>query len=420
LESLPASLPRIEVIIPCADADCTCSKCQQLMPVIRYETSEKLHRIPAKFEVHVLKKEVRACTCEEGSVVTAPTPPQIIPKGIATDAVVVEAVIQKFEAHLPCFRQSVLLEREHGIILSRQTLCGWLMSVGFLLTAVTREMLRDLIQGGYIQADETPIGVQSAKVVGRNLRGYFWEYSCPGGPVVFDFRPGRGREGPEQMLKGFKGILQTDDYPVYGSLRLEGVTLAACMAHVRRKFFEASQNYREDNDLLIILKMIGKLYGVEKEAREQKLEPEARLELRKGRSIEVMESLKGKIIALRARTDVLPQSMQGKACGYALGVWKKLEVYLTDGRVEIDNNWCENAIRPIAVGRKNWQHLGSEEAGPNMAAIISVIETCHRLNIPVREYLLDVLPKLQHGKASEAANHTPAAWKAARSNAAAA
>jgi transposase len=411
--TLPAELPREEEVIACRKEDCICPCCQGTRKVIGYETSERLDRVPARYVVKVIKREKRACgNCEEGGVTTAALPPQIIRKGIATNRLVVDVLLSKYEMHLPLYRQEVQMSRESGVELTRQTMCGWVMECGFLLQAVRREMLAELLLGGYIQADETPIGVQSASVQGRNHRGYLWEFSRPGGSVIFDYQDGRGREGPRKILSSYRGVLQTDDYSVYDKLGIDGIEHAACMAHVRRKFVEAARVYPEDKDLVAIVRQIGLLYAVEEQARREQLGPHQRQALRNQLSVGPMKELKSSILALR--TIALPQSMQGKACNYTLGLWSKLEVYLRNGQIEIDNNWCENAIRPIAIGRKNWLHFGSKEAGPNIAAILSVVETCHRLKVPVREYLLDIMPKLSAGQAREVAAMTPAAWLAAR------
>ena len=416
LGTLPPELPREEEIVPCSEADCVCSCCQGPRKLIGYEVTERLDRVPARYLVKVIKREKRACpACEEGGVATAALPPQIIPKGIATDRVVVDVMLAKYELHQPLYRQQVQMSRESGIELTRQTTCGWIMDCGFLLTAVTRAMLKGLVEGSYIQADETPIGVKTETVKKKNHRGYLWEYSRPGGAVVFDYRDGRGQEGPAEILQSFRGVLQTDGYKAYSKLEKNGMRLAACMAHARRKFYDAAKVYPENKDLLEILQLIQELYAIEAMAREKKLSPEQRLALRQAKSVPIMAELKKKIIALRANS--LPKNLTGKASNYALNHWAKLEVYLDQGEVEIDNNWCENAIRPIALGRKNWLHFGSKQAGPNIAAILSVIETCHRLKISARDYLLDVLPKLSNGLAIDAAALTPMAWQAARPSA---
>jgi transposase len=408
---LPAHLPRVEKIVPCTPEQCQCGQCQKTMPVIGYDLSEELDVIPAKYVVNVIKKEKRACRdCPEMGVSTAPSEPKPVDRCKASTRVVVDVIINKYCNHLPIYRQCVIFLREAGLELSRMTLCGWVMQCGIWLEAIGAAMREDLLCGSYIQADETTIGVQSEQTKGRNHLGYMWEYSRPGGPVVFDFRMGRGREGPLKFLGKFSGFLQSDGYSAYDCIGGVGIQYAGCMAHARRGFVDALKLEPSNPDAIGVVGEIAKLYAVEKEAREGQLTHSEREELRKLRSIPVLTSLKEKITALNAKHP--PQTAFGKACRYALGQWARLIVFATHGEVEIDNNWCENAMRPIALGRKNWLHLGSEEAGPRVAAIISVIETCRRLDINMREYLLDVLPRIPSWPAKRIAELTPMAWAA--------
>jgi transposase len=411
-KSLPAHLPRREVIIACAEAECVCAQCNGERKVFGYETTERLHREPTKYFVNVLKREKRACPrCEEMGVTTAPLPPQIIAKGIGSNELVVDVLLAKYELHLPLYRQELQIERESGIELSRQTMSDWVMQSGGLLETIVREQRKDLISGGYIQADETPVGVQSSETKNRNHRGYLWQYSRPYGPVIFDYQDGRSREGPQKMLQGYRGLLQTDGYQVYQILGINGIVHACCWAHVRRDFVDAAKIYKSDVSLAQIIENIAALYAIEARAREAELSNEQRKTLRQRESVPIVAQLKEMILALRK--EVLPKSLQAKACDYALKLWPQLETFLSRGEVEIDNNWSENAIRPVALGRKNWLHIGSKAAAPKVAAILSIIETCHRLKVPVRDYLLSVLPQLAAGK-SNPADLTPTAWKAAQ------
>jgi transposase len=367
--------------------------------------------------VRTYKQEKLACPqCAQGGVATAPKPAFILEKGIATNELMVDAILAKYELHQPMYRQAVQIERECGAVITRSDLCNWGMECGFLLMAVTREMMRGLLTGTYLQVDETPVGVQSREIIGRNHRGWLWEYSRPGGSVVFDYQDGRGRAGPEGILKGYCGLLQTDGYAVYALLNWPGLVHAACMAHVRRKFKAAFALNPRDTDLLEILRSIRSLYRNERQARNDHLDHAQRRALRQECSRPIFEQLGKEILELRKK--VLPKSLSAKACDYAQSMWKRLEVYLEHGEVEIDTNLAENAIRPIALGRKNWLHFGSKEAGPRIAAILSIVETCHRLKIPVREYLLDVLPKLAAGTQADVAALTPEAWAVARSQSA--
>jgi len=238
-QSLPSNLPRIERVIACAPEQCVCGGCGTHTAVIGYEESEQLDVEPAKYFVLVTKREKRACKrCEERGVFAAPLPPRIIEKSLVSDRIVIDTVINKYASHLPLYRQSAILKRDTGLELSRATLDGWVMRVGELLTPIVGVMCRELLAGTYIQADETPVDVQTHDGRGKHHQAYLWQYGTPGGAVVFDFRMGRGREGPKQFLKQFEGILQTDGYVVYDHVAGAGVVW--CMQPVGRMQEEAS------------------------------------------------------------------------------------------------------------------------------------------------------------------------------------
>jgi transposase len=360
----------------------------------------------------VIKREKRACPqCEEAGVQIAPLAPKIIEKGKASDRVVIDVLVKKYGDHLPLYRQAAILERDWGVELSCATMGGWVGQAGEWLAALTGAMRMELLAGPYLQADETTVGVQSAQTKGRNHQGFLWQYSRPGGPVVFDFQMGRGRDGPKKFLGQFAGFLQCDGFSAYDKLGGPGLVYAGCWAHARRGFVDALKLNPKDLAVAEVIAEIGKLYAVEKQAREAGDTPAERATRRQEQSVPQLLIVKTKIIALRQK--VLPQSAAGKACDYALSQWSRLEVYARPegGEVEIDNNWCENAMRPVALGRKNWLHIGSEAAGPGVAAIASIIETCRRLEINPRAYLLDVLPLVPGWPQSRIAELTPARWK---------
>ena len=407
----PAHLPRVEKIVPCTAEQCQCPQCQKTMPVMGYDISEELDVVPAKYFVNVIKKEKRACPdCPEMGVSTAQTEPKPIDKCKVSIRVIVEVIISKYCNHVPHFRLEGIFAREEGIDLSRATMCGWTMQIGTWLTFISGAMREELLSGTFIQADETTVGVQSEQTKGRNHLGFLWEYSRPNGPVIFDFQMGRGREGPKKFLRQFNGFLQCDGYGAYDCIGGPGIRYAGCMAHARRGFVDALKLEPGNTEAIFIVAEMAKLYAVEKEAREGKLTHSEREALRKLRSVPVLATLKERITALNAKHP--PKTPFGKACRYALGQWERLSVFAKHGEVEIDNNWCENAMRPIALGRKNWLHIGSEEAGPRVAAIISVVETCRRLGINVRDYLMDVLPLIPSWPANRIAELTPTAWAA--------
>ncbi len=411
-EPLPPHLERREEIIPCCPQDCRCPKCGAERPVIGYETREELACEPAKFWVRVIKREKRGSHCEdEQGVATAPAPAQIVPKGKLSNEFIIEVLVRKYQLYLPVYRQCAALAEDFGIELSRKTLTDAILAAGDLLQAVVRAQRVELLAGGYIQADETRMPCQTGEKTGRNHQAYIWEFSRPGGIVVFDFQMGRGRDGPQQFLKGFRGKLQSDGYEVYAKLG-EGITYMACAAHVRRGFVELAKVAPLDPIAPEIIARFGQLYAVEKEAREGGLGPEARLALRQAKSVPLMAALKTRLVEIRQQ--IAPGGKLAQACDYAIGQWSRLEEYLQDGQVEFDNNWCEGSIRGLAVGRKNWLHVGSPEAGPKIAAIASIVETCRRLDINLREYLRDVLPKLGEWPIHRVGELTPAAWQAAQ------
>lgn len=412
-QELPAGLPRVERVIACAPEQCACSACGQPTAVIGYDVSEQLDVEPAKYFVVVTKREKRACKhCEEGGVAAAPVPARIVEKGLVSNRVVIDTVVAKYSDHLPLYRQSAILEREAGVEISRATMDGWVMQVGELLVPMAAAMGRELLGGSYIQADETTVDVQMHDGRGQNHQAYLWQYGRPGGGVVFDFRLGRGRDGPKNFLGQFEGILQTDGYGAYDRVGGPKIVHAGCWSHSRRKFFEAAKLNLSDAVATRIVARINELFWIDALAREQNLDHHARHTLRLERSKPLLEVLRTEIEA--ARDASLPSSALGKAANYTLSLWRKLTRFLEYPELELSNNLAENSMRPAALGRKNWIHIGSQQAGPKVAAILSIVETCRRLKIPIREYLADVLPGLADISIQRLAELTPSAWAAKR------
>jgi transposase len=410
-QELPAHLPRIEKIIACTPEQCVCGNCGKENSVIGYEKSEQLDVKPAEYFVVVTMREKRACkACEEQGVECAPAPVRIIEKSLASDRVVIDTVVSKYADHVPLYRQSAILHRETGIDLSRATLDGWVMRVGELLQPITVAMGQELLSGSYIQADETTVGVQMHDGRGKNHQAYLWQYSRPGGPVVFDFRMGREREGPKGFLGNFEGILQSDGYGAYDQIGGEGIVHAACWAHARRKFFDAVKLNPKDQTSIQIVAQMNELFSIDAKARDEALSQIDRHLLRLGKSKPLLDQIKAAIEA--ARTAALPKSALAKACNYTLTLWSRLSRFLEYPELELSNNWVENSMRPVALGRKNWIHLGSKEAGPRVAAIVSIVETCRRLSLPIRDYLGSVLPGLADFPINRVAELTPSAWAA--------
>ena len=390
---LPANLPRMERVLPCTPDQRLCKRCGKETVVIGYEESSQLDVEPAKYFVLVTKREKRACrSCEDLGVVSAPQPPRIIEKCLASDRIVIETVVGKYCNHTPLHRQSMILERDLRLEISRATLDGWVLKVGELLIPMVAAMRRELISGSYIQADETPVDVQTRESRGKNHQAYLWQYSRPGGTVVFDFRLGRGRDGPKRFLGQFEGILQTDGYAAYDQIGGPRMVHAACWAHARRQFFEAVQPNPRDPVATPIVARMDELFSVDADARRKALTTAARHVGRQETARNLLDDIRTKIKA--AQSVALPSSALSKACQYALTLWKKLTRFLEYPELELSTNLAENSMRPVALGRKNWLHIGSPQAGPKVAAILSVVESCRRLQVPVRDYFSSDSPRV--------------------------
>jgi transposase len=414
-QTLPADLPRVERVIACTPEQCVCGGCGADTKVIGYEVSEVLDVKPAEYFVQVTKREKRACKkCEEQGVAMAPLPVRIIARSLVSDRIIVDTIVSKYADHNPLYRQSVIFLRDAGIDIGRATMCGWVMTVGEMLTPVVGAMRRELLAGSYVQADETTVDVQMHDRRGKNHQGYLWQYGTPGGATIFDFQMGRGREGPAHFLDKFEGILQTDGYAAY----INGVggpkmVHAACWSHARRGFVDAIKLNKLDAASISIVELMDKLFAIDARARNEKMDHAARHLLRQLEAPPLLDKIHAQILALSK--NVLPKSAVGEACAYTVKLWKKLTRFLEYPQLELSNNLAENSMRGVALGRKNWIHIGSQQAGPRVAAILSVVESCRRLAIPVRKYLNEILPGLADRSIQLVADLTPTAW-AARQN----
>ena len=297
----------------------------------------------------------------------------------------------------------------------QRLLCGWVEVAADWWSPIYREMKAGLVAGDYLQADETPIRYLDPDVKGKSQSGWLWTYGHPRGDVVFEWNISRSREGPRELLKEFKGNLQTDGYGVYESLARERngeLILIGCWAHARRGFHEA---LGEGRAAAWIVGQIGQLYAVEKALRERRAGPGLRAAVRAWQSRPVLLRLRRALELIRRR--VLPKSLLGQAIDYTLNRWEALNRYVDDGRLEIDNNLCENAIRPTAIGKKNFLFIGHPEAGQRSAVIYSVLGSCRRLGINPAEYLQELFERLPKAKTSEIKFLTPAAWLKAKCDA---
>jgi transposase len=381
---LPASLPREQVILePAGDV--------RGMRKIGEEITEELERIPGKLFVRQYVRPKYARPNGEG-VVIAELPVRPIDKGIPGPGLLAQIVIDKYTDHLPIHRQIQRFERE-GVKLSSSTLTDWISGTCQLLEPLYEALKNQVLNQNYLQADETPIKVLDKDKKGTTHRGYHWVYHAPEERLVlFDYREGRGREGPTEILKDFTGYLQTDGYAVYEDFdKKEGITLLHCMAHARRKFDEALNN--DKLRAQYALNEIQKLYAIERRIKEAELNEEQALHIRQTESTPVLDSLKAWM--LENYKAVLPKSPIGQALHYSLQRWDKLIVYTSEGRLQIDNNLVENTIRPVAIGRKNYLFAGSHNGARRAAMLYSFLGTCKINDVNPFDWLrktLEIIP----------------------------
>jgi len=382
--ALPAHLHREEHIIE-PEEDITSAR--KIGEVI----TEVLEYTPGKFYVERYVRPKYVFPKEE-RIVIGELPSLPIPRGNAGAGLLAHLLISKFVDHLPFYRQVQQFKRQ-DIDIAESTISGWFTASCRLLEPLYEKLVSKVQHSGYLMADETPIPVQTKDKPGSTHKGYHWVYYAPLNKLVcFDYRKGRGRDGPEEFLETFRGMLQSDGYNAYSIYeKKDGITLFGCMAHARRKFENAKENDPERAEY--VLKQMQKLYMTEREAKEKGLSFVQRKELRKEQSLPILLEL-GNWMKEQLQ-DVLPKSSIGQAITYTLGLWNRLTRYIENGQVEIDNNLIENSIRPVAIGRKNYLFAGSHEAAQQAAMIYSFLGTCKINNVEPYGWLKDVLSRIQ-------------------------
>jgi transposase len=347
-QTLPAHLERVEQIVACTAEQCTCGLCGQQTNVIGYEETEVLDVRPAEYFVTVIKREKRACrSCEEQGVATAAVPERIVPKSLLSDQVILDLVIGKYCMSMPLYRQQAMLRREAGLEIALSTLDDAVMRVGDLLLPIAGAMKRELLAGSYIQADETPVGVQTHDKRGRNHQAYLWQYGSPGRHVVFDFRMGRDSEGPKQFLGSFQGILQTDGYAGYNKAVGESgkIVHASCLAHSRRKFVDAVKVNPNDVGSAHIVALMDDLFAIDRQAREQNMDHAQRDVLRQQYAPPLLEQLRAEILVAQKKS--LPKSAAGQAANYTLSLWTRLTLFLKYPELELSKamvSYCTSLV----------------------------------------------------------------------------
>jgi transposase len=392
-QPLPEHLPVEEVHIH-PEEDTTDMVC------IGTEVTDELEYKPASYFIRRYIRYKYAPKQKEGKVLIGSLPSRVIEKGIAGPGLLASILVDKYTDHLPLYRQLHRFKREN-IPIAASTLEGWTRQGLKILDILYDHLLSQTRAKGYLQADESPIKVQDKDKKGSCHQGYYWVYHCPlDGTVLFDYQPGRGSGAAAHVLEGFKGFLQSDGYAVYDKIGMrKEVTHVGCWAHARREFYNALTNDKDRAS--IALGFIQSLYKVESDAREGKLSAAERKELRLQKSLPVISAF-GKWLADELKAGgILPKSAIGKAIVYALDRWDKLGAYLHDGSLEIDNNLVENAIRPLALGRKNYLFAGSHDAAKRAACIYSFFAMCKKEEVNPFEWLKYVFENIMDTKTSQ-------------------
>jgi transposase len=462
---LPENLPRSEQHHKLTAAQRVCAGCGGMRNDIGVDRSEQLEYQPASLRVieHIVHKY--ACTCcnrpttasqdlesvamsspspEPASthasdagqqnlttllsdisvsgpassadvVISAVIPPQPIPKGLPGPGLLAHLIVSKYTDHLPLYRLERIYERQ-GVFLPRSTLCDWLAACGQLLGPLYDLLRTEILLSQVLHTDDTPVKLQDPtthQLSTARLWAYLGDDAHPYN--VFDFTPTRKRDGPQKFLATFQGYLQADAFKGYDCLYLPDprtatarITEVACHAHARRKFYEARNSDAARAHLA--LGYYRQLYALERAAKD--FEPTQRLLMRQDFSVLILDQFHDWLVV--QRQEVLPKSPMAEAIGYALNNWEALKRYTEAGFLQIDNNVAEREMKKIAIGRKNWLHIGSEQGGRTAAVLFSFTSTCHRLGVEPWAYLSDVLKRLPTATPEQLPSLLPDRWQIER------
>ena len=411
LDELIDGLPVSETIIDPAEvkADPAAWSC------IGAEVTRLIDYIPGKFQCEKLvRRKFARKDARHLPPITAPLH-TLQDRCIATPRLLAHTLTNRFELHLPFYRIEQMYARL-GVPLPRQTLCGWSGMAHDACGLIIEQIKRDVFADGHVQCDETPVKYQDPERKGVCGTGYLWVIHNPARNLsLFAWRTGRGAACLESIVPPeFQGIIQCDGYSAYDAFiktpaRAGRIELAGCIAHMRRKFFEAKA---EGEDPQWVLAQLQQLYQIEARLREARAGPEEVLSTRQQHSTPIMERIQARLEHLQAKHTHRPRSLTGEAISYALNQWAKLRVFLRDGRVQIDNNLVENAIRPSAIGKKNWLFMGDAQSGARAATFYTLIGNCHRQGIDATSYLSDLFKRLPTETNQTVHRLTPKAWAA--------
>jgi len=391
---IPKDIPREVIIHDIAEHEKVCG-CGTHLVRIGEAISEQIKYIPAKLSVVQHVRPKYACKPCQENVKIAPMPILLLPKSLATPELVAHTIIAKYCDHIPLYRQQNIWDRL-GIDMPRSSLCGWLLKVSELCEPLVKLLRQNIISYDYVQADETTVQVLDEVGRSNKTKSYIWCYRGGGIKlsIVYDYQETRGGCHAEEFLSGFKGYLQSDAYSGYNfANKNDDIIRVGCIAHARRKFADIIKIAKTNGLAHEAIKFFKALYKIEKEARESNLSPQDRFLLREKKSTSILTSFKTWLDNHLTKTPV--QSKIGEAIRYTLSNWELLNNYLKDGRIEIDNNLLENAIRPFAVGRRNWLFMGSPSGAKAGAIFYSLIETCKANNIEPYQYLCTMLHRIR-------------------------
>ena len=403
-QPLPANLPRCEI---CHEPESTTCQCGCQMQRIGEDVAEKLDYVPGVFTVERHIRGKWACArCE--TVTQAPVAAHVIDKGIPTAGLLAQVLVAKYADHLPLYRQQSIFGRA-GLAIPRSTLAHWVGICGVRLQPLVDALKAEILTHRVLHADETPVQMLKPGK-GTTHRAYLWAYA-PGvfediKAVVYDFCESRAGEHARRFLGDWRGSLVCDDFSGYKAGFANGMTEAGCLAHARRKFFDLHAAHKSQI-AQFALEQFARVYEIEREVKE--LDTDMRLEIRQAKSKPVLDALQKWLLLQRQK--VPDGSASAKAIDYSLRRWTALTRFAGDGQLPVDNNWIENQIRPISIGRNNWLFAGSLRAGQRAAAVMSLVQSARMNGHDPYAYLKDVLTRLPTHKASRVEELLPHRWQ---------
>jgi len=405
-QQLPEHLERIEIEHDIEEK--ACPACGSERCRIGAEISEQLEYFPASFKVlrHVRHKYACARCDHDGynpNIATAVKLPQPIDKGLPGPSLLAYVIISKLGDHLPLYRLERIFERQQ-VHIARSTMCAWMRCAGELVKPLVELMTKRVRQSRVIHTDDTPVPAQSPGQK-QCRKGRIWCYlgDEANAYTVYDYTPSRSRDGPAKWLKNFTGYLQADAYG--GIYHAQGVVEVACWAHARRKFYDAQDS--DEQRAAQMLALVGELYAIEREAKDT--DDATRLAVRQERAVPVLARIKAWLDA--EGQVVLPRSPMATAITYAQNQWQALNVYTSQGFLNIDNSASERALKRVAIGRKNWLFAGHDAAAESHARLWSLIATCERYSLDPQRYLTSVLAKIGQTPKEELGQFLPDVWK---------